>query len=198
MVELADASDSKSDMGNHVWVQVPLPAPFLYIWKVIDMEFRDIYDQNKKLTGRTYKKGEMLQEGDFALVVITYIQNSRGEFLLQFTSKAKGNEWSSTGGHPKSGETSLQGIKTEVLEELGIDVDEREFEFVKTLALPFRFVDIYYLKKDIDIQEIVIQEEEVEKVKWATSSGIEQLIQEGKFQKTHKLVYEEILKYLDK
>ena len=27
MVELADASDSKSDMGNHVWVQVPLPAP---------------------------------------------------------------------------------------------------------------------------------------------------------------------------
>ena len=81
---------------------------------------------------------------------------------------------------------------------LGIDVDEREFEFVKTLALTFRFVDIYYLKKDIDIQEIVIQEEEVEKVKWATSSEIEQLIQEGKFQKTHKLVYEEILKYLDK
>ncbi len=27
MVELADASDSKSDDGNIMWVQVPLPAP---------------------------------------------------------------------------------------------------------------------------------------------------------------------------
>ncbi len=162
------------------------------------MEIRDAYDINKMPTGETYKKGEKLPEGRFALIVITFIQNSKGEFLLQYTSEAKGHEWSSTGGHPKSGETSRQGIKMEVLEELGIDVDENEFVYVDTWTKAPRIVDMYYLKKDIDINSVTIQEEEVEKVKWATVDEIHHMIDEGTFQKTHALVYSKIKEYLNK
>ena len=53
VVKLADAKDSKSYMGNHVWVQVPPPAPqkkseitnnfglfsFLYFIKILSNNF---------------------------------------------------------------------------------------------------------------------------------------------------------------
>lgn len=160
------------------------------------MEIRDVYDINKNLTGETYKKGEKLTEGKYALIVITFIQNSKGEFLIQYTSEAKGHEWSSTGGHPKSGESSRKGIRTEVLEELGVDIDENEFEFVTTLFRGPGFFDIYYVKKDIDIKDIVVQDNEVEKVKWATVNEIDHMIENGEFQKTHTLAYKECIKFL--
>ena len=161
------------------------------------MELRDVYDKNKRPTGETYLKGTKLPDGKYVLIVITFIQNTNGEFLLQFTSKEKGNEWSSTGGHPKAGETSKAGIRTEVLEELGIDIPENEFEFVTTIAKEIGFVDVYYVKKDIDINEVVVQEAEVEKVKWATMEEIETMINNGQFQKTHSLAYKECIKYLN-
>lgn len=161
------------------------------------MELRDVYDKNKRPTGETYQKGTKLPDGKYVLIVITFIQNSKGEFLLQFTSKEKGNEWSSTGGHPKAGETSKTGIRTEVLEELGIDIPENEFDFVTTITKDIGFVDVYYVKKDIDINQVVVQESEVEKVKWATMEEIDFMIDNGKFQKTHSLAYKECIKYLN-
>ena len=44
MVELADASDSKSDDGNIMWVQVPLPAPNITYTHVVDTQYFIIVD----------------------------------------------------------------------------------------------------------------------------------------------------------
>lgn len=56
------------------------------------------------------------------MVVVILIENNHGEFLMQKRSPKKGGYWAVTGGHPKSGENPIQGIATEVLEELGIDI----------------------------------------------------------------------------
>ena len=161
------------------------------------MEIRDVYDINKTTTGETYKKGEMIPVGKYMLTVITFIENLRGEFLLQYTSESKGREWSSTGGHPKTGESSLEGIHTEVLEEIGIDIPKEEFQLVKSMLGKHSFLDIYYVKKDIDINDILLQQSEVESVKWASREEIEEMINVGVFKKTHKMEYEECLKWLD-
>lgn len=65
--------------------------------------------------------------------------------------------WSTTGSHPKSGESSLEGILTEIKEELGLSVSEKELQLFKTIKTEDDFVDIYYLKIDISLDEISIQ-----------------------------------------
>ncbi len=155
------------------------------------MEKRDLYDINRRLTGKTIYKGEEIPKGSYITVVLVYIQNSEGKFLFQKRSKRKNGLWATTGGHPKSGEDSLQGIITETKEEIGIDLDPNKV--VKYYSgredNEGVFWDDYYVKMDIpDIEKLELQESEVEQVKWFTAEEAEQLNQEGKFFKNH---YEE-------
>ena len=86
------------------------------------MEKRDLYDKNRNLTGETIFKGEVTPEGRYIVVVLVFIQNSDGRFLIQKRSEVKNGKYATTGGHPKSGENSVQGIISEVKEEIGIEI----------------------------------------------------------------------------
>lgn len=161
------------------------------------MELRDLYDENKNLTGETIYKGQNVPKGRYYITVVIFIQNNKNEFLLQKRVKDKDGKWATTGGHPVSGETSKQGIITEIKEELGINVVEENVELFKTIKTEDDFVDIYYLKEDIDINEIKIQKEEVEDAKWATIEEIQKMIQQKIFSESHKAFFEDCLKYLN-
>ena len=161
------------------------------------MELRDLYDENKELTGETIYKGQDVPKGRYYITVVIFIQNNKNEFLLQKRVKNKDGKWATTGGHPVSGETSKQGIITEIKEELGINVVEENVELFKTIKTEDDFVDIYYLKEDIDINEIKIQKEEVEDVKWATIEEIQKMIQQKIFSESHKVFFADCLKYLN-
>ena len=82
------------------------------------MEKRDLYNENRELLGKTIFKDEVIPDGSFILMVVGFIENSDGQYLIQKRSGIKGGEWAFTGGHPKHGESSLEGIKTEIIEEL--------------------------------------------------------------------------------
>ena len=86
------------------------------------MEIRDLYDVNKNLTGKTFIKGEQVPKGYYYLIVAVIIENSNGEFLIQKRVSRKGGKWALTAGHPKSGESSFEGICSECFEELGVDI----------------------------------------------------------------------------
>ncbi|HCC06836.1 MAG TPA: hypothetical protein DEP72_01540 [Clostridiales bacterium] len=149
------------------------------------MEIRDLYDENKVLTGEMIQKGESVPQGRYYITVVVLIQNSKGEFLLEKCSESKGGRWSLVGGHPKSGESSLDGIVMEIKEELGVDAPRENIELFKTIKTEDDFVDLYYTKADINIVNVVIQEEEVETAKWASKDEIEQLIVKGVFLTPH-------------
>lgn len=161
------------------------------------MELRDLYDENKKLTGEKIYKGQDVPKGCYYITVVVFIQNSKNEFLLQKRVKNKDGKWATTGGHPVSGETSRQGIITEIKEELGIDILEKNIKLFKTIKTEDDFVDIYYLKEDIDINKVRIQKEEVSAVKWATINDIEKMIEEGNFSESHRDFFEDCIKYLN-
>lgn len=161
------------------------------------MELRDLYDENKELTGETIYKGQDVPKGRYYITVVVFIQNSKNEFLIQKRVKKKDGKWATTGGHPVSGETSKQGIVTEIKEELGVNVLEKNIKLFKTIKTEDDFVDIYYLKEDIDIKKIKIQKEEVEDVKWASIDEIERMINEKKFSESHTMFFKDCLNYLD-
>ena len=162
------------------------------------MEKRDLYDENKKLTGETIYKGEKVPKGRYYITVVVWIQNEEGEFLIQKRVLKKDGKWSTTGGHPVSGETSKQGIFTEIKEELGLDLTNEEITLFKTIKTEDDFVDLYYLKTSIDINNIVIQEEEVADVKWATIEEIKNLINNGEFSDSHAEFFDDCMKFINK
>ena len=160
------------------------------------MEYRDLYDENKQLTGEKILKGDDVPKGRYYITVAVFIENSKNEFLLQINKKF--DMWTTTGGHPKSGESSLDGVVIEVKEELGVDVDASKFELFKTIKTEDDFVDLYYLKEDIDLSSVEMQEEEVANVGWFSREAIEELIKDNKFLPPHIEFYRDCLNYLDK
>ena len=151
------------------------------------MEKRDLYDINRKLTGETIYKNEKIPANRYILVVLVFIQNSQGKFLIQKRSKQKDGKYASTGGHPKTGETSIDVIITEIKEELGFTVKPEELNLIFSGQENSKqvFFDIYYMQKDFDISNLKLQEEEVESVKWLSFKEIEALIKKDLFLENH-------------
>lgn len=158
------------------------------------MEQRDLYDVNKKLINKTIYKGEIIPENNYILVVVIFIQNKKGEFLIQKRSEKKGGQWANTGGHPKTKESSLQGIISEVKEEIGLDI--KNPILFKELKFKNIFCDLYYIKDDFDINDVVMEEEEVQDVKYASIKEIERLYKKGLFKDSHYKLFQECLEYL--
>lgn len=160
------------------------------------MEIRDLYDINRNLTGETIKKGDPIPSNRYILVVLSFIQNSKGEFLIQKRSIQKDGKYGSTGGHPKSGESSEQGIITEIKEELGIDIlpEELDLLFAGRSDSEQVFFNVYYIQKDFDIESLALQKDEVDFVEWMTLDRIKDLIDKGLFLKNH---VEEVYRMID-
>ena len=159
------------------------------------MELLDVYDDNAKRTGRIVVRGdkdEVFAPNEHIAVSIIFIENSEGKFLIQKTVKG---EYSSTGGHIDHDEEPDDVIIREVKEELGINIDIKEVVKLgyRLFDFPLRF--LYYLKKDIDIKEIKIQESEVSSVEYMSVSDINNLIDNNLMNKGHAMLFKEILKY---
>lgn len=159
------------------------------------MEIRDLYDINRNLIGKTIEKNETIPANTYIMVVVIFIQNDNNEFLIQKRSIEKGGKWATTGGHPKAGENSLQGILTEVQEELGIKIENPTL--FKQANAKDVICDLYYIKKNIDINEITIQEEEVADVMWVSIDKIDKLMKEGNFKKGHYMMFQDCLKFIN-
>ena len=147
------------------------------------MDKRDLYDKDRNLTGEFIFKGEPVPKGKYIIVILVMIQNSKGEFLIQKRSKQKGGKFAATGGHVKSGQTSVEGMIDEIQEEIGLTVKPEELELLYSSREDEQdvFFDLYYMKKDFEISDLVLQEEEVESVSWKTIEEIDELIKEDMF-----------------
>lgn len=163
------------------------------------MEKRDLYDINRNLTGETIYKVDSIPDGKFILVVLSFIQNSKGEFLIQKRSVQKGGKYASTGGHAKTGETSIQAMMTEINEELALNANEDELHLVYSGREDEDkiFFDLYYMKKDFSTNSLILQKEEVESVKWMTVDEIKQLISTNEFLDSNVDEFYKILDYLN-
>ena len=151
------------------------------------MEEWDVYDINHNLTGKTIFRGNsLLEPGEYHLAVDAWIINDRNQFLIQKRSLYK-KYWpgfwaESAGGAAIKGEDSFQACSREIEEELGIVPN------INNVELSFSFtrhgnsiVDVYLIRQNLDLTDLILQAEEVEDVRWASFAEIKELLSAGKF-----------------
>ena len=161
------------------------------------MEIWDILDGDGKPIGKTMIKGETIPEGQYHLGADIWIINSENKILIQKRSPQKvlcPNVWAMTGGSVIKGESSRQTIERETMEELGIKLNTEKAQLLKRIKSDDVWIDTYFIKQDIDLRKIKMQEDEVCDIKWATYDEIEQIFQEGKFMRNRWEFVRDIIK----
>lgn len=146
------------------------------------MEFNDIYDENRNLTGRTHRRGTPWQPGEYGLVVCVWVYDGRGHLLLTRRAKEKSfaGTWENSGGAARAGETSRQAIVRELYEETGIQAEEEEFELLSTQRDRNTFYDFYCLKRQVRLKDIRLQPGETDDVMWASFGKVRWMVRTGK------------------
>ena len=149
------------------------------------MEYWDIYDIERAKTGRTMVRGSEFEDDAYHLVVHVCIFNDKKEMLIQQRQPFKEgwpDMWDITvGGSAVTGDTSQKAAEREVLEEIGLKLDLKGIRPHLTVNFDRGFDDIYLIEKNVDINELTLQPEEVQAVKWAGRDEILAMIEKGDF-----------------
>ena len=155
------------------------------------MEYLNLYDEQGNLLE---EKGIRGQKSEHKVgIVLLFIENSKGEFLIQKTSKDRDSIYATTGGHVTYGSTFEETVINEAKEELGIDIALDEVKEVNTYIREKVVQKVFHLKKDINIEDITIQEDEVEFVKWLSRETIDKLIENKEFRESNISGYKSII-----
>lgn len=143
-------------------------------------EYNDIYDAERNLTGRVHLRGTPWQKGEFGLVVCVWVYDGKGNLLMTRRAPEKSfpGTWENSGGAAKAGETSLQAITRELREETGITASSEEFELLCSGKDQMAHYDFYCLKKEMPIENIVLQPGETDDAKWVSFAQVHEMIRQ--------------------
>lgn len=155
------------------------------------MELWDIYDSDKKRTGRTMKRNDWnLKDGEYHLTVLGVIHRPDGRYLITrrvMTKSWAPGWWEVSGGAVQAGEESHEAVVREIREETGLDVSgcQDGYQFTYRRDNPGEgdnyFVDVYRFELDFDESDLKLQEEETMGYRLATLDEIKKLNDEGVF-----------------
>ena len=149
------------------------------------MEIFDLYTAERERTGRTMARGEKTPEGLYRLVVHVCVFSPEGRMLIQRRQPFK-HGWSgmwdvSVGGHADAGESSAMAAQREIWEELGLPVSLEGERPVLTIHWEHGFDDFFTVTRDVRVDELRLQAEEVAEVRWADQEEILAMIDGGGF-----------------
>ena len=145
------------------------------------MEYVDVYDNKGEKLGYT-KERNKLERGENRLSCFAWIINDKRELLVQqrvATAKNCPNIWETVSGGAIAGDTRLSGTIREIKEELGIDANPDNMELIGAYKRYNDFVIVYLLKQNVALEEIVMQLDEVQNVKYVKIEEYEKMIKEG-------------------
>jgi len=173
------------------------------------MEYIDIYDENNNPTGQKKEKQKAHEDGEFHRTAHVWIINNKNELLLQKRSASKKthpNCWDISGaGHIKAEESVIEGAIRELKEELGVEAEEKNFEYIVTIKSTknpknMEFQYVYLLHTDKEINEYIFEDEEVSEVKYVYYKDLEKMVEEKVeglliHDEEYKMLFQYIRKY---
>lgn len=151
------------------------------------MEKHELVDKNGNKTGKILTHIEArdfnnVPDGYYISVVGVVIINENDEILLQKRSRfkrANPSKWGICGGKVDLGEMPLDAGVRETLEEIGIRLNKEELKFLSMDTNKKLHFTVYYIRKNVDINECILQKEEVEEVRYFKIEELQDLDNEG-------------------
>lgn len=155
------------------------------------MEYWDIYNKEKKRTGRMMKRNDWcLQDGEYHLTVLGVVKHKDGRYLITKRVMTKAwapGWWEVSGGAAMAGEESRDAVLREVREETGLDVSDwgGGYLFTYKRENPGEgdnyFVDVYRFEGEFTESDLHIQEAETDGYMLATLEEIQAFAGQGIF-----------------
>lgn len=143
------------------------------------VEIWDLYTKNRIKTGITHQRGKPIPNGSFHIVVEVWTIVDEREILLtqRHPNKAWPLLWECTGGSILKNETSIQGVKREIYEEIGLTIMENDLELVYEYTNNESIYDVYalYIEKS-RLNEIKPGKDEVVDYKTVTRDEFNEMI----------------------
>lgn len=145
------------------------------------MEKVNVYNRNRELTD-IIKERNKLEKGEYRISAHIWIINKENKMLIQQrVAKAKKfpNMWSQTGGGVLVNENSKETVKRECKEELDLKIDEDEIYYIGSYIRKKDIVDVWLVKKEVDINNLKLEPNEVADVKLVTFEEFDYMIENG-------------------
>ena len=175
------------------------------------MEYFDVIDSHGDFTNEIASRKECHEKGLWhKAIVVQIISTDNKRVLLQKRSANKRmwpNLWDvSSGGHVLTGELGYQAGIREAKEELGVDLKRDELEFIGATTseniqkdiINRHYNEYYIVHKDIDLNDITIQEDEVQEVKWFNVKKKKKRVNNNFEELTDKVeLWHYLIKYFD-
>lgn len=170
------------------------------------MEYIDIFDENNNPIGEVKEKTQAHEDGNFHRTAHIWIMNDDNELLLQKRSEKKKshpNCWDISGaGHIMARESVIDGAIRELKEELGIEVNEKELQYIVTIKSTknpknMEFQYVYLLKCNKQVEEYIFEDNEVSEVKYIYYEELEKMVEERvEGLLIHEEEYKDLFKYI--
>ena len=174
-------------------------------------ELFDVLNENGEYTNQVETREECHNKGLWHKAVVVFIlsMDNKKVLLQQRSAKKKlwPNLWDLTaGGHVLSGELGYQSGIRETKEEIGIDITKNDMEFIGATKsenisgniINRHFNEYYIVHKDLDINDIVLQEDEVQDIKWFDKEEVISRIKDNYKDLTDKVgCWNYLLKYFE-
>lgn len=177
------------------------------------MEYFDVYNKYGEKTHEIIERRAAHSNGICHRVIHLWILNQNNELLLQQRGAniAGANFWYvSVAGHIESAESIESTLIRETHEELGLDISHLTDSIVylytfKELInendgkyMDNEFYDVFVLKSDFDISQIILQTDEVQAVKYVKYGDFKNMVNnQDKSLWQHKVAYKMLMSALD-
>ena len=147
-------------------------------------EVFDVLTELGEFTGKVATRDECHSKGLWHRAVYAFIINEDDNVLLQKRSSNKKlwpDKWDVTiGGHVNAGEFGRQALRRECKEELGIDITDDDIKYIITTTSIYNkngyinnhYDECYIITKDINIEDLKLQKEEVSDAKYFSKEEI--------------------------
>ncbi len=175
--------------SKNIWYEITEHKP------VFNMD--DLYALNLPYPDRDAKNIFIRDDKKQKYYLITVKGNKKVD-LKEFRKKnnTRPLSFAVTGGHVSFKDNGFKTCKKETYEEIGLELNDNEIKYVDTFDIKNCFVEIYYINKDVNINELKLQKSEVGNVYWMNEDEINDLINNNLFRESNIQPFKRVVEYI--